>query len=107
MAYTPETRAGAVHQECPRCGLPTIHQRRGLPFTVTTDAQRLTPGQAEAQASRTRLAWCLRESKWSGTRLVEILPPFHNRQCPWPHVLDHQCPPEAREFGRRPEGAMW
>lgn len=103
MAWKPETRAGAVHQDCPRCGLPTYHQAHGLPFTVTTDAEKLTPAAAAARTGPNRLAWCLRESRWSGARLVEVLGAFHRPACPWPHVVDHRCPPGTPQV----EGALW
>lgn len=92
---------------CERCGAGVLRQRNGLPWVVTVDAERLTPGQAAARTTPNRLAWCLRESKWSGMRLVEVFGPFHNPACPWAHVIEHECPPGVREFGRRPEGAMW
>lgn len=103
MTWKPETRAEAVHQDCPRCGLPTIHQRHGLPFTVTADAARLTPGSAAAKTGPNRLTWCLRESKWTGARLVEVLGRLHNPSCPWPHVVDHQCPDGTPAV----KGALW
>lgn len=107
MAWKPSSPAGAVERDCPRCGAPTVHQASGLPFVVTADAERLTPGEAAERTKPNRLAWCLRESKWSGARLVEVLGRLHNPACPWPHVIDHQCPDEVRVYGRRPEGAMW
>lgn len=107
MTWKPETRAGAIARDCPCCGQPTIHQSKGLHLVVTADAQRLTPDQAQKLTEPNRLAWCLRESKWTGLRLVEVLGRLHNPACPWPHVIDHQCPPEVQQYGRRPEGAMW
>jgi hypothetical protein len=103
VAWKPETRAEAVTRDCPRCGLPTLHQRHGLPWTVTADAQRLTPDQAAKLAGPNRLAWCLRESKWTGVRLVMVLTPFHSPVCMWAHVVDHQCPPGTPTV----KGALW
>ena len=107
MAWKPETRAEAVQKDCPRCGLPTIRQTSGLPWSVTADAERLTPGEAAKRTTPNRRAFCLRESRWSGMRLVEVLRVFHNPVCPYAHLVEHECPAEVREFGRRPEGAMW
>ncbi|HLU97646.1 MAG TPA: hypothetical protein VKZ89_12465 [Thermobifida alba] len=106
MTWKPSTPTGAVHQDCLRCGAPVLHQKHGLPFTVTADAERLTPAQAAARTTRNRLAWCLRESKWAGARLVEVLGRLHNPACPWPHVVDHECPP-GTPLTPKPEGALW
>ncbi|MFF3511574.1 hypothetical protein [Streptomyces sp. NPDC002573] len=100
-------RSAAGPRTCERCGQPVLRQKDGLPWTVTVDEQRYTPDEAAKLASPNRLAWCLRESKWSGTRLVEVLPVFHNPACTWAHVIEHECPPEIAAHGRRPEGAMW
>lgn len=102
MAWRPETRAGAVLRDCPRCGLPTYHQRSGLPFVVTTDAERLTPDEAAHRTGPNRLAWCLRESKWTGARLGEV----HHRHCEFPHVVDHECT-EGAPATPKPEGTLW
>jgi hypothetical protein len=93
----------ATTSVCPRCDAPVYVQRDGLPFVVTADAERLTPEQARKLTGPNRLAWCLRESKWSPARLLEVLAPFHNRECPWPHVVDHQCP----EGTPAVKGALW
>lgn len=103
MAWRPETRAGAVRQDCPRCGLPTIRQRTGLPWAVTVDAERHTPGQAAARTTPDRRAFCLRESKWSGMRLAEINGPFHSPVCAWAHVIEHECPAGTPSV----KGALW
>jgi hypothetical protein len=100
-------RSAAGHTSCERCGADIIRQKTGLPWVVTADAGRLTPDQATKKTTPNRLAWCLRESKWSGMRLVMVLPVFHSPVCMWAHVIEHECPAEVREFGRRPEGAMW
>ncbi|MEU3160036.1 hypothetical protein ABZ753_21640 [Streptomyces griseoincarnatus] len=73
MTWKPSTPTGAVHQDCIRCGAPVLHQKHGLPFTVTADAERLTPAQATSRTTRNRLTWCLRESKWAGARRVAFL----------------------------------
>lgn len=103
MSWKPRTAPGAVRMDCPRCGAPVLEQREGLPFTVTADAERLTPAAAAALTDPNRLAWCLRERKWSGARLVEVLGRLHNPVCPWPHVVDHRCPPGTPAV----EGALW
>lgn len=100
-------RSAAGRTTCERCGADVLRQRNGLPWVVTVDAERLTLDQAAARTTPNRLAWCLRESKWSGMRLVEVLAPFHNPACPWAHAIEHECPPGVREYGRKPEGAMW
>lgn len=71
-----------------------LHQTAGLPYAVTADATRHTAAQAALLATPNRLAWCLRESPWSGARLAEVLPSVHSRDCPHPHVLEHECPPQ-------------
>lgn len=103
MPWKPDTTPRAVERDCPNCGAPTIFQRAGLPLVVTADAQRYTPAQAAVLVEPNRLAWCLRESPWTGARLVEV----HHRRCEFDHVIDHICPREVREHGRRPEGALW
>ncbi|MGW3144881.1 hypothetical protein ACWDG1_09400 [Streptomyces sp. NPDC001177] len=100
-------RPAAGPHTCERCGTGVLRQRDGLPWVVTVDTERLAPDQAAERVTANRLAWCLRESKWSGMRLVEVLRPFHNPACVWPHVVEHECPPGTAAYGRRPEGAMW
>jgi hypothetical protein len=107
MAWKPTTTTGAVLTDCARCGAPVWRQREGLPFVVTADAAKLAADAAAARTGPNRLAWCLRESRWNGARLVEVLGRLHNPGCGWPHVIDHQCPAEVVQYGRRPEGAMW
>lgn len=102
MPWKPETRAGAVTRDCPRCGLPTIHQRAGLPWVVTADAERLTPAEAAARMTPNRRAYCLRESQWTGTRLVEVSPSAHRKDCA-AHVVEHECPPGTPAV----KGALW
>lgn len=103
MAYRPDAKTQAVRSECPRCDAPVLVQREGLPFTVTADAERLTPDRAAKLVEPNRLAWCLREGRWSVPRLVEVLPVFHSPTCPWPHVIDHRCP----EGTPAVKGALW
>jgi len=80
-----------------------LRQTSGVPWVVTVDEQRLTPDQAAAMTGPNRLAWCLRENKWTGMRLVEVLPVFHNRECPHAHVIAHECPPGTPTV----KGALW
>lgn len=103
MAYRPDPKTAAVRGECPRCDEPVLVQRDGLPFTVTANAGRLTPEQAAKLTGPNRLAWCLREGKWTPPRLVEVLGRLHNPACPWPHVVDHECP----EGTPTVKGALW
>jgi hypothetical protein len=65
----------------------------------------MEPNVAAKLVEPNRLAWCIRESAWTGTRLVMVLPCARHNGC-W-HVIEHQCPAEVRVYGRRPEGAMW
>ncbi|NJP70402.1 hypothetical protein [Streptomyces sp. C1-2] len=103
MPWKPTTAPRAVPAECPRCGAPCLRQREGLPFDVLADTERLTPEAAAARTTPNRLAWCLRESKWTGARLVEVLGQLHSPVCPWPHVVNHQCPPGTPAV----KGALW
>jgi hypothetical protein len=92
----------ASHRSCDRCGAPVLRQTSGVPWVVTVDEKRLTPDQAAAMTGPNRLAWCLRENKWTGMRLVEVLP-SHNRQCPHAHLIAHECPPGTPLV----KGALW
>jgi hypothetical protein len=103
VAYRPETRTEAIPGQCPRCDAPVLQQRHGLPFTVTADAGKLTPDQAQKLTGPNRLAWCLRETRWNGMRLVMVLTPFHSPVCMWAHVIDHQCPQGTPAV----KGALW
>ncbi|WP_413102260.1 hypothetical protein [Streptomyces sp. Inha503] len=98
------TNLGASRRSCDRCGTPVLHQTAGLPYTVTADDVRHTAAEAAALTTPDRLAWCLRETA-GGMRLVEVLPSVHSRDCPRPHVVEHECP-EGTLPGRRPEGAL-
>ncbi|MFI1562153.1 hypothetical protein ACH4ZX_03665 [Streptomyces sp. NPDC020490] len=103
MPYRPDPKTTATPGVCPRCDAPVLQQREGLPYTVTADAARLTPDAAARLVEPNRLAWCLREAKWSPPRLVEVLPGFHGLACGRAHVIDHRCPagtPAVR-------GALW
>ena len=102
MAWKPEPTAGAIRTDCPRCSAPVYHQRHGLPLVVTADAEKLTLAEAEKRTGPNRLAWCLRESKWTGARLVEVSPSVHRRDCT-AHVVDHECPPGTPAV----KGALW
>jgi hypothetical protein len=94
---------GASLRSCDWCGAAVLRQNEGLPFVVTADAERLTPAAAAQLVEPNRLAWCLRESKFTGARLVEVLGRLHNPACPWPHVVDHRCPPGTPAV----KGALW
>lgn len=92
---------GAVRMDCARCGLPTLSQRAGaLPFPIVADAAPLTLDAALALRTADRLAWCLRESKWSGARLAEISVSVH-AGCERPHVVCHVCRVPAGRGGTR------
>ncbi|MET7944238.1 hypothetical protein [Streptomyces sp. NPDC005302] len=100
------SNSGVSHRSCDRCGSPVLRQREGLPWVVVVDDVRHTPGQAAELTTPNRLAWCLRESKWTGARLVEVHTAFHNRECPRPHLVEHTCPP-GTPLSAKPEGTLW
>ena len=100
--YKP-TSHGATRTTCDRCGADVYQQKTGLPFVVTADTEKLAPDAAAKLTGPNRLAWCLRETRWSGARLAEVLGPFHNRACTWAHVVDHICPPGMP----LKKGALW
>lgn len=103
MPYRPDPKTAATAGRCPRCDAPVLVQRESLPFVVTADAAKLTPDQAAKLAEPNRLAWCLRESKWSAPRLVMVLPVFHSTVCCHAHVVDHRCPVGTPAV----KGALW
>lgn len=95
--------SGASRRSCDRCGAPVLCQKSGLPWSVTADAERLTVDEARARTTPNQRAYCVRESKWTGARLVEASEMFHNRQCPNGHVVEHACSPGTPAV----MGALW
>jgi hypothetical protein len=96
---------GASRRSCDRCGAAVLRQKAGLPWTVTADDERLTPAEAEARMTPNRRSYCLRESPWTGLRLVEVMASVHRRDCT-AHVVEHECPP-GTPLTPKPEGALW
>lgn len=101
MKPRPST-SGASRRSCDRCGAPVLCQKTGLPFAVVADAERYTSAEAAGLKEPNRLAWCLRENPWTGIRLAEV----HHRNCGFPHVIDHRCPP-GTPLTPKPEGTLW
>lgn len=101
--YQPTANPAAMPRSCERCGTDVLRQRTGLPWVVTVDLERLTLEQAAARTTPNRSAWCLLESKWSGMRLLEVLPVFHRPACPRAHLLEHECPADTPQI----PGALW
>lgn len=97
--YRPTATPHATATSCERCGAAVLRQKTGLPWVVTADIERLTPAEAALRVTPNQRAWCLRESRWSGTRLVEA----HHRQCEYVHVVEHACPPGTPAV----KGALW
>lgn len=84
---------GAQRTRCPRCGLPVLTQLVGhrAALSVMADDVPLQPAKAQAMTGPNRLAWCLRESRWSAAQLRWVHRGTHPADCPYPHVIDHQC----------------
>jgi hypothetical protein len=82
------------HSRCTVCRAPIIRTRwLGLPITATL--RPLTPAEQTAVwdgDDRNRLVWCLRENRWTPTRLIEIHRHTHPASCPHPHIACHRCP---------------
>lgn len=98
-------RTAAGPRRCPLCGAPVLKQLVGqrAALHVTADANPIPLEQAMALREPNRLVWCLAVRR-SGER--ELL--WRCRTgCGHGAVIEHRCPPEIRQFGRRPEGAMW
>lgn len=98
------TRGGAPTR-CPSCGTQVLTQWVGdrAALKVTADVEPITAEQAAVLQEPNRLVWCLVTLRGG---LLELR--WHcQTDCAHGAVIEHRCPPEAREFGRRPEGAMW
>ena len=98
-------RSAAGATACIRCAAPVIKQLVGhrAALNVIADAEPIPLADALALVEPNRLMWCLatlasgsRELRWSC-----------RTACAHEHVIEHRCPSEVQEFGRRPEGAMW
>jgi hypothetical protein len=72
---------------------------------VTADAEPIPLDRALALREPNRLVWCLARLR-SGD--VELRWRCRGRlPCGHDVVIEHRCPTEASQWGRRPEGAMW
>lgn len=98
-------RSAAGPRPCTQCGALVLRQLVGrcAALHVTADAEPIPYEQAMALREPHRLVWCLAIRR-SGER--ELLWRCRT-DCGHPVVIGHRCPPEARQWGRRPEGAMW
>jgi hypothetical protein len=70
---------------------------------VTADAEPIPLAEALALREPNRLVWCLAVRHSGGAELRWRC----RHDCGHGHVIEHRCPSEVQEFGRRPEGAMW
>lgn len=98
-------RSAAGPHPCERCGTSVLTQwtRGSASLKVTADAEPIPLARALALAEPNRLAWCLATLR-SGD--VEVRWRCRSA-CKHGVVIEHRCPADMREFGRRPEGAMW
>lgn len=98
---------GASLRSCDRCGGPVLRQEVGhrAALKVTADAEPIPTGEAAALAGPNRLAWCLVQLYGGGVELRWRCRAKHG--CGHAVVIDHRCPPQTREYGRKPEGALW
>lgn len=85
---------GAADSRCPSCAAPVITQLVGhiAALHITADLTPLTPEQQAAVRTPNRLIWCLYQRPHTAPRL-RWTGALHPRDCPNPHVTEHQCPP--------------
>lgn len=98
---------GASRRSCDRCGASVLRQEVGhrAALKVTADAEPIPLDRALALREPNRLVWCVAGLHDGG---LELRWRCHTgRPCAHAVVIEHRCPDEVREFGRRPEGAMW
>lgn len=102
---TGSRRSAAGGSSCVRCASPVIKQLVGqrAALTVIADAGPIPLDEALRMAEPNRLAWCLAALAGGGCELRWSC----RTACQHEHVIEHRCPPEVAEYGRRPEGAMW
>lgn len=98
-------RSAAGPRPCERCGSPVYTQwtRGSASLKVTADAEPIPLAQALALAEPNRLAWCLAALRGGG---VEVRWRCRTA-CKHGVVIEHRCPADVQEFGRRPEGGLW
>lgn len=100
-ARRPATRP----RPCERCGAPVFKQLVGhrAALNVTADAEPIPRSEALQLAEPNRLVWCLTQLHGGGVELRWRC----RHECGHGAVIEHRCPQEIREFGRRPEGGLW
>jgi len=98
------TRGGSP-QRCPSCGEPVLTQWAGqvAALKVTADFESIPEEEARQLIEPNRLAWCVAELRGGGFELRWRC----GTACQHGLVIEHRCPPGAKEYGRKPEGAMW
>lgn len=100
-------RSAAGPRPCERCGAAVLRQEVGhrAALKVTADAEPIPLAQALALREPNRLVWCLVRLR-SGD--LELRWRCRGREaCGHEVVIEHRCPPEVRQYGAKPEGAMW
>ncbi|MCX4703911.1 hypothetical protein [Streptomyces sp. NBC_01373] len=78
-----------------------VGQRAAL--NVIADAEPIPLAAALALVEPNRLAWCLMQLRNGEAELRWRCRPA----CEHDVVIEHRCPTEVAQYGRRPEGAMW
>lgn len=98
-------RSAAGPRPCPSCGAPVITQLVGhrAALKVTADAEPIALTDALALREPNRLVWCLATLRSGGIELRWRC----RTKCDHGAVIEHRCPAETAQYGRRPEGAMW
>ncbi|MGW8719642.1 hypothetical protein ACWGNR_10075 [Streptomyces althioticus] len=98
-------RSSAGPRPCAHCGAPVITQLVGqsAALNVTADTTPIPRKEAMAMREPNRLVWCLAVRRSGDLELLWRC----RTACGHGAVLEHRCPAEARQWGRRPEGAMW
>lgn len=100
-----DSRRSAAGRTCERCGAAVLKQLVGqrAALNVTADAEPIPLTDALRLVEPNRLAWCFVQLRGGGVELRWRC----RSKCQHQTVIEHRCPPDIREFGRRPEGAMW
>lgn len=98
-------RSAAGRSTCAQCGAPVLKQLVGqrAALNVTADAEPIPRDEALALQEPNRLVWCLAQLRGGGVELRWRC----DTACEHGAVIEHRCPAEARQYGRKPEGAMW
>lgn len=102
---SPRRSAAGTPVVCVRCQAPVIKQLVGhrAALRVIADAEPIPLADALHLVEPNRLMWCLATLASGGHELRWSC----RSTCEHGHVIEHRCPSEVPEFGRRPEGAMW